>query len=231
MLAALEFSNHLEEWRVNNGVKVLLVDDHPLVREGLKALLQDETDLKVCAEAGSVRQALLLARQESPDIAILDLFLEDGNGLELIRRLRHHYPEMRMLVCSISDETLFAERVLDAGAQGYVNKAEITDQIVEAIRRVQAGQIYFSPGVMQGLIQGLHRKQGPHQHTLQSLSNRELEVFSLIGQGHSTSEVACQLNLSVKTIETHRDKIKRKLGLPTSQALFRRAVQWDMEQH
>lgn len=166
-----------------------------------------------------------------PDAVIVDLSLEDGNGLELIRRLKNRYPELRLLVCSMRDESLFAERAINAGAHGYINKHEVTSHVIDALRQVLAGKVYLSPDVVERIISGFaHQKQPDSGSSIDGLSNRELEVFWLIGQGRSTAEIAKQLNLSVKTVETHREKIKRKLGLASAGELMRHAVQWDLEQ-
>ena len=209
---------------------VLIVDDHPLVREGLKGLIAEEPDLSVCGETGSMREAQELVRELQPDIVIVDLSLEDGNGLELIRRLKSHYPQLKMLVCSMHDESLFAERTINTGAQGYINKHEVVGHVVDALRKVLSGKIYLSPEVVDRIITGFARNQPVTGSSIEDLSNRELEVFWLIGQGYTTAEIAKQLNLSVKTIETHREKIKRKLGLTSAGQLMRQAVQWDLEQ-
>lgn len=209
---------------------VLIVDDHPLVREGLKGLIAEESDLTVCAETGSLRAAQDLVREQQPDVVIVDLSLEDGDGLELIRRLKSHYPHIKMLVCSMRDESLFAERAINTGAHGYINKHEVAGHVIDALRRVLAGKIYLSPDIVDRIVSGFARNQPSTGSPIQDLSNRELEVFLLIGQGRSTAEIANQLNLSVKTVETHREKIKRKLGLHSASELVRQAAQWDLEQ-
>jgi DNA-binding NarL/FixJ family response regulator len=214
----------------SNVSTVLIVDDHPLVREGLKGLIAEEADLAVCAETGSMRRAQELVREKQPDIVIIDLSLEDGNGLELIRRLKSHYPHIKMLVCSMRDESLFAERAINTGAHGYINKHEVAGHVIDALRQVLGGKIYLSPDVVERIITGFARNQPVTGSSIEELSNRELEVFWLIGQGRSTAEIAKQLNLSVKTVETHREKIKRKLGLTSAGELMRHAVQWDLEQ-
>ncbi|WP_295542088.1 response regulator transcription factor [uncultured Thiohalocapsa sp.] len=210
--------------------RILIVDDHPLVRAGLCSLFDDEPDLSVCAEVGNVRDAIAVARTESPDLALIDISLEDGNGIELIKRLKVHIPELKMLVCSMHDESLFAERAINAGARGYVNKHQITEQILEAARQVLAGRIYLSDKMVERVIDGFAKRKDTGGSSIEDLSDRELEVFGLIGQGLSTSKIAERLHLSVKTIETHREKIKRKLQLATGGELVRHAVQWHIEQ-
>lgn len=209
----------------------MIVDDHPVVREGLKGMIAGEPDFSICGETGSIRAAQQMAREKLPDIIIVDLYLEDGNGLELIRRLKAHYPDLKLLVCSMSDEFLFAERAVNAGANGFINKKELTNHVVQAIRQIMAGKIYFSPNMVQLVISGYANRGPGHGTSLNELTDRELEVFSMIGKGRSTSQIADELHLSVKTIETHRDKIKRKLGLSSGNQLIRHAVQWDLDQH
>lgn len=209
---------------------VLIVDDHPLVREGLKALIAGEPDLCVCGETGSMRDAQNLVREKQPDIVIIDLSLEDGNGLDLIRRLKNRYPQTKLLVCSMRDESLFAERAIATGAHGYINKHEVTTRIIEALHRVLDGKIYLSSQMVERIVSSLSQNQLPTDSAIKELSNRELEVFWLIGQGRSTGEIAEHMHLSTKTVETHREKIKRKLGLTSAGELMRHAVQWDLEQ-
>jgi DNA-binding NarL/FixJ family response regulator len=210
--------------------EILLVDDHPLVRAGLRSLIEDEPDLSVCAEAGSVRDATAAARDASPDLAIIDISLEDGSGIERIKRLKAQLPEMKMLVASVHDEALFAERAINAGAQGYVNKHQDIEQILAAIRTVLAGRVYLSETMVERVISGFAMNKEPGTSSIADLTDRELAVFDLIGQGLSTSQIAERLRLSVKTVETHREKIKRKLQLTSGTDLVRYAVQWQLEQ-
>jgi DNA-binding NarL/FixJ family response regulator len=210
--------------------RILIVDDHPLVRAGLRSLFDDEPDLTICAEVSNVRDAIEVARTQNPDLALIDISLDDGNGIELIKRLKVHTPELKMLVCSMHDESLFAERAINAGARGYVNKHQVTEQILEAVRQVLAGRIYLSEKMVERVINGFAKKKDAGTSSIEDLSDRELEVFGLIGQGLSTSKIAERLHLSVKTVETHREKIKRKLQLATGGELVRHAVQWHIEQ-
>jgi DNA-binding NarL/FixJ family response regulator len=210
--------------------RILVIEDHPVVRAGLREMIDAEPDLRICAEAGTVADALQAARQERPDLAVIDLSLPDGNGLELIKRLKADLPELRMLVCSMHDESLFAERAINAGARGYVNKHQVTEQVLDAIRQVLSGRIYLSEKMVERVINGFAKKKDGAASSIEDLSDRELEVFGLIGQGLSTSKIAERLHLSVKTVETHREKIKRKLQLATGGELVRHAVQWHIEQ-
>jgi DNA-binding NarL/FixJ family response regulator len=213
--------------------KVLIVDDHPLVRVGLVSVIQDESDLSVCAEAGTVREALRLVREMRPDIVILDLTLPDGGGLELLKRITHQDNAPHVLVCSINDANIYAQRVLAAGAKGYIHKHEATAQVITAIRRVLSGNIYLSAPMTQSMLQQLANEHPKTKGlaSVKGLTDRELEVLGLIGAGHSASQIAERLHLSGKTIETHRAKIKRKLNLASSGELTRYAVQWTLEQH
>lgn len=210
--------------------RIVIIDDHPLVRAGLRSLFDEEPDLTVCAEAGNMRDAIEEVRTQNPDLALIDISLDDGNGIELIKRLKMHAPELKMLVCSMHDESLFAERAINAGARGYVNKHQVTEQILEAVHHVLAGRIYLSEQMVERVINGFARKKDAGSSSIETLSDRELEVFGLIGQGLSTSKIAERLHLSVKTVETHREKIKRKLQLATGGELVRHAVQWHIEQ-
>lgn len=209
---------------------VLIVDDHPLLRDGLKTLVSAEPDLNVCGETGSVREAADLVRDLEPNLVLLDITLEDGNGLDLIHRLHGRHPDVRFLICSMRDESLYAERSIACGAHGFISKGEPSSHILEAIRQVLAGKRYLSAQVVEHIVNGFaHQKQPESGRSIDSLSNRELEVFWLIGQGLSTHEVAKRLTISVKTVETHREKIKRKLGLTSAGELMRHAVQFNLE--
>ncbi|WP_058555188.1 response regulator transcription factor [Thiohalocapsa sp. ML1] len=210
--------------------RILIVDDHPLVRAGLRSLFAEVPELSICAEVGNVRDAIDVARKLEPDLALIDISLDDGSGIELIKRLKVHMPQLKMLVCSMHDESLFAERAINAGARGYVNKHQVTEQILDAIQQVLAGRIYLSEKMVERVINGFAKKKDAGTSSIEDLSDRELEVFGLIGQGMSTSKIAERLHLSVKTVETHREKIKRKLQLATGGELVRHAVQWHIEQ-
>ncbi|NKN31998.1 response regulator transcription factor [Marichromatium bheemlicum] len=217
--------------QVNDPVKrILIVDDHPLVRAGLASLIAAEPDLEVCGEAETLREGLRLVRELTPDLTIVDLSLEDGNGLELIKRLKVHDAEIRILVCSVHEEALFAERAISAGALGYINKHKGIDEVIAAVRQTLAGRIYLSADMQQRFVEGFAQKRAPAQSPVELLTDRELQVFILIGEGVSNARMAERLHLSVKTIETHREKIKRKLQLSSAAELVRYAVQWQLEQ-
>jgi len=211
--------------------RILIVDDHPLVRAGIAALIGNEPDLMVCGETAVFSEALQLARGTEPDLAIVDLSLADGSGLELVKRLKGCEPDVQILVCSMHEESLFAQRVLNAGAMGYINKQEATSHVIEAIRRVLDGKVYLSERMTERVLYGLAGGGAlGGAASIRNLTDRELEVLSLIGRGLVTSEIAEQLHLSVKTVETHREKIKKKLNLSSGGELTRYAVQWVLEQ-
>jgi DNA-binding NarL/FixJ family response regulator len=209
---------------------VLVVDDHPLVRTGLAGLLRQEQDLEVCCEASTLHEAVLFLNYHSPDVAIVDISLPDGNGLDLVKRLRTRHPDTRILVLSMHDEALLAERAMNAGALGYINKEEAAENIVAAIRQVLKGKTWMSSR-RRAHVQtaGAAATVKSRNTPLAALSDRELEVFELIGRGVGTGEIADTLHLSVKTIETYRSNIKKKLGLASAGELTRRAVQWSLD--
>ena len=209
--------------------RILIVDDHPLVRTGFAQLIGDCPDLEVCGEAGDMAEAMQLVETSNPDLAIIDLSLAGGSGLDLIERIKSRYKNVLMLVASMHDETLYAERVLAAGARGYINKQEAQDRIIQAVRTVLDGKVYLSHAMNERFLNGMFDGDG-EKRDIDSLSNRELQVFELIGQGVSASQIASQLNLSVKTIETHQAHIKRKLGLSSAHELTQRAIRWIMDQ-
>ncbi len=210
-------------------IRLMLVDDHPLVRRGLAELISDEPHLEVCAQMASAEDALQEIDQINPDLVIVDVTLPGMNGVELIKRLRSRYPKMLILVSSMHDESLFAERCLRAGANGYVNKEEATDKVVDAINRVIDGHLYLSADMTSRLLHGVIAGEVGQQSTLETLTDRELEVFALIGRGLPTREIAQKLHLSVKTIETHRDHVRAKLKIGSTTELMRHAVQWVLE--
>ena len=209
--------------------KILIVDDHPLVRAGLSQLIGDCPDLEVCGEAADMAEALKQIDASSPDLAIIDLSLAGGSGLDLIEHIKSRDRDILMLVASMHDETLYAERVLAAGARGYINKQEAQESIIQAIRQVLNGKVYLSQHMTERLLSGMVDATG-EKRDIDSLSNRELQVFELIGQGVTTSQMAEQLNLSVKTIETHQAHIKKKLGLGSAHELNQRAIRWVMDE-
>jgi DNA-binding NarL/FixJ family response regulator len=207
--------------------RILIVDDHAIVRLGMRQLLAAEPDLAICWEAETAEQALALARQVKPDLAIVDLSLGAMHGLELVRQLHQALPDLAVLVLSMHDEELFAERAMRAGARGYITKKGAIDGLIHAVRLVLAGKIYMSEAVSQHLLAGL-RQHGASWTggRIGGLTDREIEVFQLIGAGLSTAAIAAQLGLSVKTIETYRSNIRTKLHLKDSSELVRYATSW-----
>ena len=216
---------------LRNVSRVLIVDDHPLVREGLAMRLSTEPDLEVCGEAASENQAAALIKQTRPDLMIVDISLKDGHGLDLITHATAHHPAVKILVVSGFQESLYGQRVLRAGAMGYVNKQTSNDAIVGAIRTVLQGQRYISAELAQELAAQALGGRDRIKQPIDRLTARELEVFRLIGDGLSSSAIANRLHLSTHTIDTHRENIKRKLGVKSAAELNRQAVQWSLEQN
>lgn len=209
---------------------VFVVDDHPMMRRGYASLVNAEPDLAICGEAGSASQAMIGVEQTDPDLVIADISIEGTNGIELTKQLMSQRPNLPVLIISMHDEALYAERALQAGARGYLMKLVGDDAVLEAIRRVLDGHVYVSDAVQDRLLYqhiGQQRSHGQGGETaLHALSDRELEVFEMIGRGFPTREVAERLSISPKTVESHRAKIKSKLGADTSTDLMRRAIRW-----
>jgi DNA-binding NarL/FixJ family response regulator len=209
-------------------VSIAIVDDHPLVREGLAARISAQPDMEVCGEAEGIESALELIMIERPALVIVDIALRDGHGIDLIKRIVAAGIDTRMLVVSAYDESLFAERALRAGALGYINKQELQGKVVEALRTVLRGERYVSTAMAQRLIaQAIGSKVA--QGGIDTLTDRELQIFQLVGRGKSTREIAHELNVSVHTIDSHREHIRAKLDLHTGTELIQRAVQWHIE--
>ncbi len=210
--------------------RVLIVDDHPAVREALAMRIGRQADLEVCGEAADMNETLRLVADTDPDVAVIDISLKTSCGIDLIKRIKDRNDTVRILVWSTHSESLYAERALCAGALGYVNKDQATDKIVEAIRRVLEGKVYLSEAMTETM---LHRAVGGSEEVVRSpldaLADRELEVFRLIGQGVKTSEIAERLHLSVKTIETYRNRIRQKLDLSDGTELAYYATKWMLE--
>lgn len=207
--------------------KILIVDDHPLMRKGLALALDEEVDLEVVGQAADAEEALGLLDRLNPDVAIVDISLPGMSGLELIKHIQALRPDIRTLVVSRHDEALYAERAIRAGARGYVMKLQASDEIVKAVRRVIAGGIYVSEEMNERLLMGLVAgREEMSQSPLEVLSDRELEVFEMLGRGLATRQIAEQLHLSVKTVESYRARIKEKLNLTTAAELMQHAVRW-----
>jgi len=209
--------------------RILIVDNQPIFRDGLRSHLVLQPEFIVCGEAACVRQALGLVREERPELAILELGFTDGHGLDLIRQAKVIHPNIKILVLSTQDEAVYAERVLRAGATGFISKFEPAEGILTALRMIVRGQIYASADVTQRMLNtSLHRIDGQHSAT-DHLTDRELEIFQLLGQGLSTRDIASRLHLSGSTVDTYRDRMKKKLGIQSGAELIRHAIQWAIE--
>lgn len=207
--------------------RILLVDDHPVVLDGYRQMLNAQPDLEVCATTGTAPAALELAGREHPDLVLADLTMPGRGGLDLVKDLAVLHPEVKVLVCSMHDEMLYAERALRAGAKGYLTKDSPGPVMLAAIRKVLDGGIYVSERLAERVLDAFANAR-PRGSTspLEKLSDREFEVFQLFGQGRTAKEIAAQLNLSPKTISVHRDHIKEKLEFATSAEMIRQAVRW-----
>jgi DNA-binding NarL/FixJ family response regulator len=206
--------------------KVLIVDDHPMMRQGLAQLIDHEPGLAVSSEAGTAAQALNSVAGRKPDLVLVDISLPDKSGLELIKNIQALHPDLPILVVSMHDETIYAERVLRAGARGYIMKQEGGKKLLEGIRQVLEGQIFVSDRISSKLLETLSGRKRSGSSPVETLSDREFEVFQLIGQGRSSREVAQQLHLSVKTVEVHRANIRNKMLLKSGAELVRFAIRW-----
>jgi len=209
--------------------RILIVDDHPVIQRGLAYALSQELDMEVCGGAVSVAGALTAMEESRPDLVVVDITLEDSSGLELIAEIKNRKADVRTVVWSSFDEKIFAERAIRAGAMGYVNKKEPIERLVSAIRQVLGGNFYLSAGMTNRLLQRASGSRPLEEDPIRRLSNRELEVFTMIGQGMTTKQIARKLDLSPKTVEAHRENIKTKLDLKNSGELNRRAVLWVLE--
>jgi len=211
--------------------KVVIVEDHPLFRERLTLLINKELDMEVCGETDNIREAMEIIEAKKPDAAVVDITLKGSSGLELLKDLKAREIELPVLVLSMHDESLYAERVIRAGAKGYITKDEASDKVMQAIRKVVTGEIYLSEGItariLKNVMDGKGAGEGP---ALNRLTDRELEVFQLIGKGKATREIAETLNLGLTTIDTYRARIKEKLNIKNATELVHQATEWMREQ-
>ncbi|HTL48589.1 MAG TPA: response regulator transcription factor [Verrucomicrobiae bacterium] len=206
--------------------RILIVDDHPLYRESLAQFVARESDLEVCGQCGSAEEALRLIESLRPDLVTVDISLKDSSGLDLIKSAKARHEDVKIIALSMFDEGLYAERILQVGARGYVMKEEAVSGILAAIRRVMDGKVHLSEAMTERMM--IKKAEGVPEDvpSIQTLSDRELEVFQFIGEGVASSQIAKQLHLSVKTVETYRANIKTKLHLKNNMELIRHAVQW-----
>jgi len=210
--------------------QIVIVDDHPIVRHGLAQLINDEPGLNVCGSAANPTEALEVLAEKVPDLVIVDLSLGDDSGLDLLKTLHSERPDLPVLVLSMHDEAYYADRVLRAGAMGYIMKQEAAEQMISAIHQVLSGKVYLSESMAASMLtRFVGRKVVRGGTPVDHLTDRELQVLGLIGKGLGTRQIAEKLHLSVKTVENHREHIKAKLKLRTSAELVRYAVRWELE--
>lgn len=207
--------------------RIFLVDDHPLVREGLAGLINQQKDLHVCGEAEDSAEAMTKIGEMRPDIALIDISLKNESGLELVKNLQAQFPLVALIVLSMHDEALYAERALRAGARGYVMKRETSKNVITAIRRVLSGDVYVSERVVNSMARRMSSRKPDAASPVEQLSDRELEIFRLLGQGRTTSQIAEDLHLSLKTVQAYCARAKEKFGVTSLSELLRAAIRWE----
>jgi len=211
--------------------RIMVVDDHPIVRQGLALLINREPDLVVCGEAEEAMGAMHVLASSRPDVLIVDISLSGPDGIDLLKNIRTTHPTLPVLILSMHDESVYAERALRAGANGYIMKQEATENVLVAVRRILSGEIYVSARIANQMLRHYITGSGTlRDSSIADLSDRELEVFRLIGEGHGTRQIAEKLHLSVKTVESYQAHIKEKLSLRSSRELMQRAIQWNMNE-
>ncbi len=211
--------------------RILVVDDHPIVREGLALLINREADLLVCGEADDAMGAMHVVASAKPDVLIVDLSLNGPDGLDLLKNIRIKHPGLPVLILSMHDELIYAERALRAGANGYIMKQVATEKVLVAVRRILSGEVYVSDRVANRMLKRYFTGSGAGKNSaIADLSDRELEVFRLIGEGHGTRQIAVELHLSIKTVESYQAHIKDKLSLRSARELMQHAIQWSMQE-
>jgi DNA-binding NarL/FixJ family response regulator len=206
--------------------RVVIVDDHPLVRERLAQIFNHELDMEVCGEAEDAKLAMETIRREKPDLVIVDITLKNSSGLDLIKSIKQHSPTLPILVLSMHEESLYAERVLRAGASGYITKHQQPEEVLAAVRRVLGGEIYVSDKMASEFLRSLSAGVKSAPHSVDRLTDRELEVLELIGRGRTTREIATKLGLGVATIDTYRARIKEKMNFNNASELLHFAIRW-----
>jgi DNA-binding NarL/FixJ family response regulator len=217
----------MSDTRANDHIHVFLVDDHPAIREALADTIDGTMDMEVCGQSSSSDDAFRMIEQLEPDVAIVDISLNDAHGLDLVQNVRAQYPDVKMIVFSMYDENVYAERAIRAGASGYLMKSEPTKSVIEAIRSVNRGEVYLSRRMASRILNkvAMGRSTEP-SFAIDELTDREMAVFQMLGQGYSVQDIQDRLNLSRKTIETYRRRAKEKLGFDTVSELLQYAVQW-----
>jgi DNA-binding NarL/FixJ family response regulator len=210
--------------------QVLIVDDHPIVRDGLTTIINHEQDLNVCGQADDAPEALKTIDELKPDVVIVDISLKSSNGIELTKSIKAEHPKLPVIVLSLHDEYVYAERSIFAGAKAYLMKDAASENIIKAIRTVLSGEIYVSDEISKKFLHKIGDKAGMTKTPIESLSSREFEIFRLIGEGFKASQIAKQLHLSTKTIETYRLRIKEKLNLPNAAELLQYSIKWAKSQ-
>ena len=211
--------------------RVFIVDDHPLVREGLANLINQQTDMNVCGDAEDSAGAISAIQSGTPDVVLVDISLKNESGLELVKTLRNQFPDLAVIVLSMHDEALYAERALHAGARGYVMKRETTKAVLTAIRRVLEGDIYVSDRVINSMAKRMGSRKTSAAEPVERLSDRELEIFRLLGQGRTPSQIAEDLRLSLKTVQAYCARAKEKFGVTSLTELLRAAIRWEDAMH
>jgi DNA-binding NarL/FixJ family response regulator len=231
MSVTYKAQNHAPQNQAVPKRKILVVDDHPIVRQGLALLINREPDLAVCGEAEEANGAMQVLGSSRPDVLIVDISLNGPDGLDLLKNIRTSHPSLPVLILSMHDESIYAERALRAGANGYIMKQEATEKVLVAVRRILNGEIYVSDRIANKMLRHYITGSGTLRNSsIADLSDRELEVFRLIGEGHGTRQIAEELHLSIKTVESYQAHIKEKLSLRSARELMQHAIQWNMNE-
>src|ERR1700734_1168718 len=231
MSVTYKSQNHTAQNQAVTKKRILVVDDHPIVRQGLALLINREPDLVVCGEAEEATGAMHVLASSRPDVLIMDISLNGPDGLDLLKNIRATHPALPVLILSMHDESIYAERALRAGANGYIMKQEATEKVLVAVRRILSGEIYVSDRIANKMLKHYITGAGTLRNSsIADLSDRELEVFRLIGEGHGTRQIADELHLSIKTVESYQAHIKEKLSLRSARELMQHAIQWNMNE-